>query len=427
MNAEELNLVIDGWRKNLSADPHMGPLLQDAVDELSQDAPPVEFLETLIEMLMEMLESPASYDLIRQEILQSGAMDAEDIPEKFDESYVMLMMCALDLVRDGTAKQGFAHGGLASLGRHGDSMLAHINPMEARMLIRNGGSGTINPYTGLPEFGWASKAWKKVKNVVKKVAGPVLSIASMIPGPWQPWAMAGNALLNASKGNWLGAALSGIGAFTVPGGFGGFGAAGDAAGLTGGLDMANSFGAPSDVGAGMAGGGYGAAGSATPTASLGSLGGTGSGISGGLSMPSFSGLELAGAEMAAPAMENLGGLGGGMSGSIADVADTGWLPKIDSETADMLNTARKGVGAVKTAYSMLNPPEPEEFSQRNTQTQMRQLGGGQPSPPPDKSFGMANFNPQAGRSFGLGGMQSRGFGQMARFNEGGLAAYVRSR
>ena len=37
-------------------------------------------------------------------------------------------------------------------GRFGDSMLAHINPREAMMLEMMGGSGTINPMTGLPEF-----------------------------------------------------------------------------------------------------------------------------------------------------------------------------------------------------------------------------------------------------------------------------------
>jgi len=41
---------------------------------------------------------------------------------------------------------------LAKAGRRGDTMLAHINPVEADMLKRMGGSGTINPKTGLPEF-----------------------------------------------------------------------------------------------------------------------------------------------------------------------------------------------------------------------------------------------------------------------------------
>ena len=41
---------------------------------------------------------------------------------------------------------------LASKGRYGDTMLAHINPEEAELLKARGGAGTINPKTGLPEF-----------------------------------------------------------------------------------------------------------------------------------------------------------------------------------------------------------------------------------------------------------------------------------
>lgn len=41
---------------------------------------------------------------------------------------------------------------LRSHGRRGDSVLAHITPKEAALLKRRGGSGTINPDTGLPEF-----------------------------------------------------------------------------------------------------------------------------------------------------------------------------------------------------------------------------------------------------------------------------------
>ncbi len=41
---------------------------------------------------------------------------------------------------------------LASKGRFGDSILAHINPSEALLLKLAGGAGTINPDTGLIEF-----------------------------------------------------------------------------------------------------------------------------------------------------------------------------------------------------------------------------------------------------------------------------------
>jgi len=41
---------------------------------------------------------------------------------------------------------------LQSLGRNGDTILAHITPDEAKMLKANGGAGTLNPKTGLMEF-----------------------------------------------------------------------------------------------------------------------------------------------------------------------------------------------------------------------------------------------------------------------------------
>jgi hypothetical protein len=56
------------------------------------------------------------------------------------------------------AQGGQAHGlkalaqELPKYGRNGDSIVAHINPEEAMMLKAMGGSGTINPTTGLPEF-----------------------------------------------------------------------------------------------------------------------------------------------------------------------------------------------------------------------------------------------------------------------------------
>ena len=42
---------------------------------------------------------------------------------------------------------------LASKGRMDDTRLAHINDYEAKLLQSVGGSGTINPATGLPEYG----------------------------------------------------------------------------------------------------------------------------------------------------------------------------------------------------------------------------------------------------------------------------------
>jgi hypothetical protein len=58
-------------------------------------------------------------------------------------------------------------GAIASKGRMGDTILAHINPTEAALLKSIGGSGTVNPYTGLPEFGFFSSIGKIFKSVAK--------------------------------------------------------------------------------------------------------------------------------------------------------------------------------------------------------------------------------------------------------------------
>lgn len=41
---------------------------------------------------------------------------------------------------------------IASMGKHGDTMLAHINPAEASLLMALGGAGTVNERTGLLQF-----------------------------------------------------------------------------------------------------------------------------------------------------------------------------------------------------------------------------------------------------------------------------------
>lgn len=62
---------------------------------------------------------------------------------------------------------------IAKAGRNGDTMLAHINPQEAALLKSLGGSGTINPYTGLREYGWFS-------NFIGSILSPILGAGSDI-------------------------------------------------------------------------------------------------------------------------------------------------------------------------------------------------------------------------------------------------------
>ena len=41
---------------------------------------------------------------------------------------------------------------IANMGRMGDTQLAHVTPEEKRLLKAMGGSGTMNPRTGMPEY-----------------------------------------------------------------------------------------------------------------------------------------------------------------------------------------------------------------------------------------------------------------------------------
>ena len=63
---------------------------------------------------------------------------------------------------------------LQSQGRGGDTILAHINPAEAAMLESRGGSGTLNPETGLPEYGFFSDLWDGVKSVWNDTVVPTV-------------------------------------------------------------------------------------------------------------------------------------------------------------------------------------------------------------------------------------------------------------
>lgn len=110
----------------------------------------------------------------------------------------------------------FAKGGLAraaemtrSAGRGDDSVLLHITPDELEYLRSKWGTPTKNPKTGLPEYGFISKAWKKIKKVIKTVA-PYAGIIAAVFMPALAPAIGG--ALGAS-----GAAASAIGNAVISG------------------------------------------------------------------------------------------------------------------------------------------------------------------------------------------------------------------
>jgi hypothetical protein len=85
---------------------------------------------------------------------------------------------------------------LAASGRRGDTILAHINPKEAKLLKKQGGSGKINPYTGIMEFAYgeddnAGEAEAQQYQQNAAAAEPVQSYAPAAQDPAQRLESAG--------------------------------------------------------------------------------------------------------------------------------------------------------------------------------------------------------------------------------------------
>lgn len=120
-------------------------------------------------------ENPDQYPAIRQYLIDSDQLDPDDLPEKMTPQQMTTVAQSLGQMT-GEQSQGVGDK-LAAKGRNGDTMLAHINPQEAQLLQSLGGSGTVNPETGMPEF-FIKKLFKRV---VKPLVGAAIGFA--VGGP----------------------------------------------------------------------------------------------------------------------------------------------------------------------------------------------------------------------------------------------------
>ncbi|MFM7010382.1 MAG: hypothetical protein ACKO0Z_13810 [Betaproteobacteria bacterium] len=111
-----------------------------------------EGLDELVQLLEFALNNPEQYPEIVASAVKDDMIEEGDLPAQFDPVAIISLLVLLYGMQERTKQKGFARGGLASMGRHGDTMLAHINPREAAMLKQMGGAGTINPKTGYPEY-----------------------------------------------------------------------------------------------------------------------------------------------------------------------------------------------------------------------------------------------------------------------------------
>lgn len=145
-------------------------------------------VDQLVATLEYVLQNPQEYSKVRDAAIRAGFGSEQDFPAEFDPVLIVSMLVALYEVQaryQSGGSQAFARGGLAqaahrvaAAGRGGDTMLAHINPREASMLARMGGSGTVNPTTGLVEFkGGVGKLIAAVAPVVLSIVAPGIGTA----------------------------------------------------------------------------------------------------------------------------------------------------------------------------------------------------------------------------------------------------------
>jgi hypothetical protein len=85
-----------------------------------------------------------------------GTSTSDSIPAQLSNGEYVLRAAAVSKLGQDFLntlnKTGDLSQAVSSMGRYGDTMLAHITPAEARLLTKLGGSGTENPQSGLKEF-----------------------------------------------------------------------------------------------------------------------------------------------------------------------------------------------------------------------------------------------------------------------------------
>jgi len=160
--------------------------------------------------------SDQDLDMLREQMqmLESAMMDAEDSVEQQQIAHM-----ADRATSTLEAPFGPQAAEIAMLGRAPDSELAHLQAgevvlppeafddpqferavenrfrqlnIEPEQAVVGVGIASLNPNTGLEEFGFFKKIAKGVKKVVKKVAKPIAQVGQFIPGPYQPLFSAAN-------------------------------------------------------------------------------------------------------------------------------------------------------------------------------------------------------------------------------------------
>ena len=270
-------------------DPKFSQAVDMMEEQLARQPLVPEDIGEIIQVLEAMLQNPDQYEQFLAAAIADDEIDPDMFPPQFDVTFLVSLLVALYGIQDRMTERGYARGGLAvaarrlaDAGRGGDTQLAHINRREAEMLRRAGGSGVINPETGLPEYGIK---WKSILGAILPIAlnfivpGFGAAIGAALGATGTMASAIGSAVIGGAtgaltggglKGALTGAALGGIG-----GGFGQMAGGALSEGL--GLGLSNTV--QGVLGGGLLGAGVGAISGGGKGALMGALtGGIGSGL-----------------------------------------------------------------------------------------------------------------------------------------------------
>lgn len=409
---------------------HSDPRFAQGIDMMEQQIAqmPVmpEDLDEIIKMLEFVLQNPDKYPEVRQAAIADGVVTEDQAPPEFDQVFIISLLVALYGLQERMMQRpqgqpemmgqppAFARGGLnhvAAMGRGGDTMLAHINPREAEVLRRMGGSGTINPHTGLTEY----KSGKGLLGAILPIAlnffvpGLGVAIGSALGASATFAPMLGSAFIGGASsalggGNVLQGALMG----GISGGLGG--ATGSAVNESLGLGL--SKGAESMIGSSLLGG---AAGLAT---GKGFVGGAVQGALGQMAGDKLGGLDgslgAAGRQFSNaltagydPKTAALTGLAAGMSNSFAAKQPTGTGTGLKSPSDAVVGTLKTplpydGIDSAtgKVNYDLVSPPG---MGIGETGLKLPSTSG-QPAPSPLTSVGKAIGNMDMGQMLAVASM-----------------------
>lgn len=213
--------------QNASPDAHTAVNAELAKLAPQLDQLPDEVLDQLLQIVQYMHDNPKEYPQLLKDLVDEGIVEEGDFPEEYDPEFLatfgMVIMQArktrqaaqqgaMPIQQAPIPPVGMARGGIAeaahmvaSRGRGQDTMLAHVNPQEARMLRSKGGMGTINPATGLPEYGFFKKVVKAVGGAVSgAVKGVVGAVKTVLKSP------IGKVLATAALAAFIGPAAFGL-------------------------------------------------------------------------------------------------------------------------------------------------------------------------------------------------------------------------